>query len=454
MLFIALCMLLAQVVSVSLYLSDRDTTASGRRVLPFPDQLEALVALMDTADPEDRMLLLRAVATEHTQAWLTPLPIENGLDPQSHEATTMLEGYSAWLAEYSVVLGSHPLEVSVADVRKSFLPVELRFSVVPQRVRVSVQLHDGTWLHVLRRPSPGLSFVGLPLGMFAALLLTGVAVLTMLIVWRETKPLRRLTAAVDAFGRDLKPRTLPLPRPPDLRFLVYAFNEMQQNISQADRSRSDMIAALSHDIRTPLARLTLRIRKLDPEIRAAAERDIERITRVADGAAHFTEAETITLDEQVDLRVLMLQVAQDYDLIVDDNAPQRPALINGSAALLERALSNMVENSRKYARNTRFTLTPGSSEHVVVVEDDGPGILPEDRARLLQPFQRGQIARTDDKSEGVGLGLYLANRIIARHGGSLLLEDAVPAGLRLVVTLPAYSDRAARTAPAGGRRFC
>ncbi|ARO13431.1 two-component system, OmpR family, sensor histidine kinase KdpD [Ketogulonicigenium robustum] len=443
MLVILFSMLVLQILSVVVYISDRGVDALTRRAAMFPDRLEAIVTLMDHSNAEQRGLLVRSISDEGTTiSWTDDIPaLGDGIDARSGEV--VVPGFGAWLSDYSDMLGSHQLQVVIPrEGRHWFLP-NLSRSINTQQVRVSVRLADGTWVNLYRHPVRGLFFAGIPLGVFTALFLAGVALLSMAIIWRETNPLRRLAAAAEDFGRDLEPRPLPVPRPPDLRVLVLAFNRMQQNIAQADRSRSDMIAALSHDIRTPLARLTLRIRKLDSDLRAAAEHDIDQITRVADGAFRFTETEMARLEETMDLRHLLRDITADYDLPLQDPLPQRLALMQGHVGLLDRAFSNLIENAGKYAQTVRVKLVAGPQprdgrgcKHMILFDDDGPGIPPEDRARLLQPFQRGQTARTD-QSEGVGLGLYLANRIIERHGGSLELEASPAGGLRVKVLLPA-----------------
>lgn len=224
---------------------------------------------------------------------------------------------------------------------------------------------------------------------------------------------------------------------PDLKALVESVNAMQHSIARADRARADMIAALSHDIRTPLARLALRLRKLDPDQRAGAERDIAQITRVAEEAFRFTEAEMASLDADVDLGAVLSDLCQGMGVPFTDETTGKAVLIRGNAALMARGIGNLVENAQKYARGCRVRLRQRGGALEVMVEDDGPGIPAADRLRLLEPFQRGDPAR--GQAEGTGLGLSLAQRIVLRHGGQLVLEDGAAGGLIVRASFPVPS---------------
>lgn len=443
-LFIAIAMLLMQLVSVAIYLSDRREAEPDRLRLPFPDRLEAMVLLFETAPPAEQSLLIRALGGSDLQIELGDPGAEDSPPPPSPDmpADHVLPGLGKWLSDYSATLGQRSIRISVpAEEAARALP-GLRAALRPDRVRVSVQLNTGQWLHVQRQSSPGLTFGGLPVGLLSALLSTLFAGFAMLVVWTETRPLRRLAGAVERFARDLVPRPLAEPRAPDLRKLVRAINAMQSDIARVDQTRTDMIAALSHDIRTPLARLTLRLRKLDPELREAAERDIDQITRVAEDAFRFTEADLARLESPVDLRALLADLTREAGTDFTDQTRGPATLAHANATLLARAFANLIDNAAKYANGARVSLTAQRTGFTVLIEDDGPGIPPADRARLLEPFQRGNPERSGQVA-GSGLGLPLARRIFLRHGGEMTIEDAPSGGLRLRITLPANSEGAA-----------
>ncbi|WP_235829673.1 ATP-binding protein [Frigidibacter oleivorans] len=429
-LLLAVAMFAMQALALSAYLADRREAVPDRRLMPFPDQLEATVMLFDGASPEERQLLLRALGDSQVRAELSATPPDAEPGPQDMD----LPGFRQRLQEVSAVLGNRELRVDV-PAPEGRLP-RLRALLNPERIRIAVALSDGTWLVIQRQRTLGLTLGGLPLGMLSAALAAGIAAFALIAVWVETRPLRRLGQAARRFGHSLTPEPLREAGAPDIRRLIATFNEMQDRIARADRSRTDMIAALSHDMRTPLARLTLRLRKLDPALRDAASRDIDDIARVADEAFRFAAADIATLDGAVDLRALARGLAEAAGIAVEDRQPGRPLRIAGNAALIGRALSNLIENARSYATGAVLRIEPGGARHRLIIEDDGPGIPAEDRARMLEPFQRGEASR-NRASGGSGLGLALANRIVTRHGGRLLLEEAPGGGLAAIVDLPA-----------------
>jgi signal transduction histidine kinase len=440
-LLIAVTMFTLQGMSLLAYLGDRRAAVPERRLLPFPDQLEAIVTLFDTTTAPGRPLLLRAFTDSEVILELQDTaPEQIGATPET-QGDLPLPGLQQRLRDYSAALGAHEVRVAIpADDGFGFLP-RFRAFLTPDRVRISVRLTDGSWLVLQRQRAVGLAIGGLPVGTLSALLATAVASLAMLAIWVETRPLRRMTLAVRRFARELKPVTVPEPRTPDLRTLVRAFNEMQEQLARADQGRTDMIAAFAHDVRTPLTRLTLRLRKLEPALQEAAARDIAEITRISDNAFRFASVDLAALDGPVDLRALVAALAERAGFPVQDRTPACPARLQGNAELLERALANLLDNARKYARGGRIVLEATPAQISLWVEDDGPGIPEAERARLMEPFERGERARTRGGAgiTGSGLGLALARRIALRHGGMLHLSEAASGGLRVIIVLPATS---------------
>lgn len=432
-LLLAVGLFSVQALTTAAYLADRREEAAERPFLPYPDQIEAMVALFDAADPQERALLQRAFTDSEIEVRIEPEAPQS--DESSPAADLELPGLTERLRDYSALLGARGLQVALPAPEAAGPLPRLRAILSPGRVRIAVALGDGNWLVVQRQRLAGLALAGLPLGMVSAVLGFGVAGLAMLAVWRETRPLRALGSAATSFGRSLRPVPMAASGAPDLRRLIAAFNAMQERIARLDRSRTDMIAALAHDVRTPLTRLRLRLRKLDPALQEAAGRDIDEIARVSDEAFRFAAADIAELDRQVDLRALLADLAEEAGLTLQDAAPRTAALLTGNSELLRRAFANLIGNALQYGGNCRLALTASARSLTVTVEDDGPGIPPEDRTRLLEPFERGDTSRSR-ATGGTGLGLALADRIVLRHGGTLDLGDASSGGLRVTVRLP------------------
>lgn len=436
-LVLAIGLAVIQLLAAAAYLADRRKVAGDGPFLPFPDQIEAVVTLFDAAGPQERALLARAFTDSSLDVRVeTDLPFSE--TPQPGEATgdVALPGLTDWLRRYSDTLGARDIRIAIPapEVRGRILP-RFRAFLNPDQVRIAIALSDGDWLVLQRQRVAGLAVGGLPVGMLSAILGALVAIIAIGTVWRETRPLRRLGTAATAFGRSLRPDPVPVAGAPDLRAVISAFNTMQDRVARMDRGRTDMIAALAHDVRTPLTRLRLRLRKLDPELQEAAARDIDDIAEVADGAFRFAAADLAELDRALDLRALLGELAVQGGAAFTDTPPGQRAMLRGNPELLTRAFANLVANAFQYATDCRIALRVAGDRAVVAVDDNGPGIPAADRARLLEPFERGEASR-NRATGGSGLGLALASRIVARHGGDLLLGDAPGGGLRVTVTLP------------------
>ncbi|MHC0053771.1 ATP-binding protein [Actibacterium sp. D379-3] len=425
-LLLGLAFVSLQGIMTTAYLTERRSAAPTDLWLPYPDQLAAMVALFEQADPAGRDLLLRAFSDGNLLLRIAASAPETA----GVAGDLGMPAATARLRSYSQVFKGRAVNVAVAADYADTPFARLRGFMNPGRVRVSVALDDGTWLVLQRQGGGTLTLGGLPVGQVGGFMGTFVAFLVIFAVWREMRPLRQLRSAAAEFGDSLLPRPVPPTGAADLRELILAFNAMQGRIARLDQNRTDMIAAIAHDIRTPLTRLRLRLRGLDPGLQADAERDIEEISRISDEAVRFATAGLATLDQKVDLAQLLRGLARHDAVLVRINAPLGGTAITGNSELMARCFDNLVSNAMHHADRCEVTLTARPGALVVTVDDDGPGIAPGDRMRLLQPFERGEASR-NRATGGTGLGLALADRIVRRHGGQLHLEQADLGGLRV-----------------------
>jgi signal transduction histidine kinase len=269
----------------------------------------------------------------------------------------------------------------------------------------------------------------------------GIALASVLVVRWITRPLRRLADAADAIGADLRARPLPEDGPEEVRHAAAAFNAMQGRIRRLVEDRTEALAAMSHDLRTPLARLKLRAGFLpEGEDRARMEADIAEmeamVSRTLDYIREGRDAEPA---KPSDLAAILQTLASDaadagHDVAYD--GPPRVVLPLRRLAA-KRALSNLVENALRHgAGPVRLSVRDGEGQVVVEVADAGAGIPPADRARALEPFVQLDAARGRG---GSGLGLAIAARFAEASGGALDLGDAPGGGLvaRMVLPRPA-----------------
>ena len=307
-------------------------------------------------------------------------------------------------------------------------------------LRIQVELSDGT--AVLVRMSQNL----LPppvVGWFLLSLVITLLCLILLGIWATlvlTRPLRALAQAAERYSPSAPALALPLEGPREIRTLAEALGSMQGRISQLLQERTNAFAAVSHDLRTPITRMRLRVEFLHDEAeRDRIVADLDQMDALARSALDHLRNETrITSREQLDLASLCHTVADrfiDLGHAVTCDTPAR-VMITGNSLDLERAIGNLVENACKYATPPRLALAVEDRDAILTIEDRGAGLPQAERLRLLQPFMRGDHARNMDEGGGFGLGLAIAEGIIARHGGVLVLEDAMPHGLRIKISLP------------------
>jgi two-component system osmolarity sensor histidine kinase EnvZ len=230
-----------------------------------------------------------------------------------------------------------------------------------------------------------------------------------------------------------------------LRELAQQFAELARQRRHLDEQRRTMLAAISHDLRSPLGRIRMAAELL-PEAegvalrREAINRNVQVADRLLGSFIDMARAEDEPIQGRVDLCALLQAVADDEEDVTLASLPSPPLWLQpASAVALERAVRNLVENARHHATAPielslhREAQGQGPRQHAVLsVRDHGPGIAPALRAQMVQPFLRGEQSR---HTPGTGLGLSIVQRTAVRHGGQLLLQDAAP-GLRAELRLP------------------
>lgn len=303
----------------------------------------------------------------------------------------------------------------------------------------SVRLDDESWLKFAASLEPVSPFLSLRFTLSMAVMLIAIVLLTILVVHHLTRPLRMFAAAARRLGTDVNAPPLPVNGPREVRQATVAFNEMQTRIRRFVEDRTQMLAAIAHDLRTPITRLRLRadyMEDTDQHRRMLA--DLDQMERMVASTLAFARDESGTEDpRQVDLATLIEQVCEEFSdagAAVSCNCT-RPSACLVRPESLRRALTNLVDNAVKYGNRARVRMTCDDLEAVIVVDDDGPGIPDDDLERVFRPFQRVDRARGADTG-GTGLGLTVVRNIIRGHGGDVTLENRPEGGLRQVVRLP------------------
>ena len=301
-----------------------------------------------------------------------------------------------------------------------------------QSLRIRVQLPDGV-LDVQaprKRLYTGTVYLFLVWVVGIALLLFGIAALFMR---NQVRAIRRLAVAAEAFGlgRDREP--IKPEGAVEVRQAATAFNRMQERIRRFLAQRTEMLAGVSHDLRTPLTRLKLALAMLPPGSDAAGMgADVEEMERLVESYLAFARGEGTEQARPTNLAAVLEDVAAGARRAgADVTVEAPPALILPlRAEAVRRALTNLVDNARRHARRVALVALRLNERSVLVtVDDDGPGIPEAQREDMFRPFASGAAG-------GTGLGLTIARDIVRAHGGDIVLEDSPLGGLRARVRLP------------------
>ena len=309
----------------------------------------------------------------------------------------------------------------------------------PDWFTASVALADGRWLNVAVVPPPGAPAWGPAFVAVFLLSALGIATVAVLTGRRMAKPMRGLAAAAGRFGRREAVEDLPEAGPAETRETVRAFNLMRARLDRYVRDRTAMLAAVSHDLRTPITSLRLHAEFVeDAETRAkilAALDEMQRMT--GDTLAFIREDMRREETRDVDLHALLDSVAADlaelgHDIAVADSGRVLAAC---RPVALRRALRNLLENAAAYGDRAGVRIERAADELRIVVEDEGPGIPEAELERVFEPFVRLEASRSRDTG-GTGLGLAIARSIVRGHGGDILLANRAEGGLCATVALP------------------
>ncbi|MFN3400925.1 MAG: ATP-binding protein [Ferrovibrio sp.] len=309
-------------------------------------------------------------------------------------------------------------------------------------LRIGIRLGAEDWLIVMPK-SDGQETVRMIRN--AVLPVLAVAMIALLSIWVArgvVKPLDDLAAAAEKLGRDRELSLVGDFNAPELQAIGSSFNAMQLRLKRFVDDRLQMIAAISHDLRTPLTRLRLFAEYLpDADQRRQVLSDIADMEAMM--SATLTFASNQLKDEPqsiVDLASLLISLcdtAADAGSKVSYDGPDH-AKLQCRPVAIRRALSNLIDNGCKFGDTVKVTLRDSATAIVVTVADDGPGIPPEQREAALRPFTRLETSRNRETG-GTGLGLTIAQDVILAHRGRIELGTATTGGLQVTVTLPRMS---------------
>lgn len=316
-------------------------------------------------------------------------------------------------------------------------------STDPHVALLSIRLPDASWLNVsLFAASPSGSGGNGTL-LSTTLMATGVVLLSLFIARWLTEPLRRMAEDVTALSLDNPRSEIPERGPVEVRQLAAAFNEMRRRIAGLITRRTRSLAAVSHDLRTPLTRLKLRLNDVgNADLQRAMGSDIAEMEQMIDATLSYLRGDEASEPQRVlDLGALLQTIvdeARDAGHEATLRSPGR-VVVTARHLALKRALSNLASNSIRFGSQVIVTVDESRDGVHVTISDNGPGIPEDQLAAVLEPFVRLELSRNPETG-GVGLGLAIAKTNIEADGGTLSLRNRPEGGLSAIVHLPLHAN--------------
>jgi two-component system osmolarity sensor histidine kinase EnvZ len=418
LLIIVVPLILLQVISGFIFFEAHWDKVSLSLARGVAGDVAAVITLMrDEPKPERRALVIEAAAKNMQLAVTTrdgailkkPAPVADGLVGE-----TLAQAMREYVGK----------------------PFQIDTESVPRHVVIDVQLQEGVLSVVTSRKrlfsSTAYVFVAWMVG--TSLILFGVATIFMR---NQVKPIRRLAMAADNFGKGREVGSFKPEGAQEVRQAASAFMAMRERIVRQIRQRTDMLAGVSHDLRTPLTRMRLQLAMLDEDAARELKADVDEMEHMLEGYLAFARGEGAEKPEPTDLSALLEGVVQQarrkggrIDLHTEGifKVPLRPTAFR-------RCVTNLLENAMRFGEHITVRAGVRAGIVEVVIDDDGPGIADDQREEVFRPFYRIEGSRNPETG-GVGLGLSIARDVVRGLGGEISLEDSSLGGLRVRMRLP------------------
>lgn len=418
-------------ISVALFINERHRYARDVLAEGIAREVVSAVDVLDRLSPEQRVEWMETLGRRRLR-FLPGEPPADGRRVDS--AAPLTDALRRALPDRAVAVVELPAHSG-------------RFSPHP-RVVATVTLADGQPLTV-RLPGPLFAPPARtpPESLLASLLalIVGVSLLSWLAVRIATRPISQLAAAADALGADPERSPIDLRGPVEVARAAQAFNRMQQRIRQHVGERMRILAAISHDLQTPITRLRLRAELVDDDaLRTKIQSDLDAMQAlVKEGLAYARSLDATAVEQAIDLDALVDALREDaadmgWDVKVSGHI-DTPC--HGRVDALRRALWNLIENGVKFGGRVEVALAQSAAAFDLRIRDHGPGLPDAELEKVFEPFYRTEASRSRETG-GSGLGLAIARNLLRAQGGEVQLTNHPAGGLEAHVTLPRQ-----RTAP-------
>lgn len=434
---------LSHLASTAILSDDRHDTMvlTGERI--SADRLGVFARLLDRTPAGQRRELIAALGSPLMSVSLSDTPLVPDAHYDERDLAMIQEGLAPTFGavEHGRVHVVHDSRPALGD--QGFWRRLVQGFPEDRILKVAFRLSDGQWANFEVAMARAASLWSPHALLSTLIMMVAIVILALWATGWVAAPLAAFARAADRLGRDVKAPPLSEAGPREVRQAVSAFNEMQDRIRRFVDDRTRMIAAISHDLRSPITRMRLRTEMIAEGSRKEPMlADLDEMEAMVTSVLEFARGETAEEPTQsIDLSATIAAIC--------DNAADMglPAEFEWSGRLvcscrplaIKRALTNLIENAAKYGGHAHVSARHQGSAIVVVIEDDGQGVPPEEFEKVFTPFYRIEGSR-NRKTGGVGLGLTVARTIIRAHGGDIHLENRAGGGLRVTVTLPQAQD--------------
>ena len=444
---------LAELAIVGYRYFDRSEALIALEAIRIADDISVVASLVNETPPESRSKLIDSLSGSDLPVSLGAKPWAGGGAEDTKEARLLRELLLRVLPQareitVRLVRSDTPLPHGVSAPamlwRKAGLFPEPIRQIIDELVAqptflVSVRLRDGMWLNLIAAYVEDIDFWPLHSILVLAGLTTIIAALSIWGIARLTAPFKSFTIAARRLGTDVNANSIIERGPEDVRGAIRAFNEMQKRLQRLIEDRTQMLAAVSHDLRTPITRLRLRAEFVHNKVqRAKFFEDLNGMERMTADLLSFAKEDarsepTTWIDLTATLHSICDELADNgYDVSFNGNGrrlyPCRPVSIR-------RCVSNLIDNALKYGQGAAVSLEVRDEELAIVIDDRGPGIPYDLREEVFRPFYRLEASRNRETG-GSGLGLTVARSVARAHGGDVLLGESSEGGLRASLVLP------------------
>lgn len=449
MLVLLVGLTISHLLSTAVYSTDRQTAVLEANEQQFADRVASVARLLEQATAAQREALVQALNSPIlTVSWTSDPAF-----PHDHEESDELNAVRTALAPHFGTLDKERIHVIQRNAGELFSDhatsgqifnwnsLAQLFHSMPenQTIQVSLRLGDGSWANFGLTIVRSASFWSHRSILSTLIMAIGVALFSALATRWIGRPLATFARAADRLGRDVNASPLPPGGPREVRAAVDAFNDMQGRIRRFVEDRTRMLAAISHDLRSPITRLRLRTEMLpEGEGRARMLADLDEMEAMVSSTLEFARGEANDEPVQtIDLAATLEAIcdnASDMGLAADYRWTGR-LVCSCRPHALKRALANLVENGARYGNAVHVQATHQGRDIRILIEDEGPGIPEDHLEKVFTPFFRLEQSR-NRKTGGIGLGMTVARTIIRSHGGDIALRNKPEGGLSVEVVLP------------------